>query len=166
MKVGSSIDIHRFEKGLDLILGGVKIEHEKGLVGHSDADCLLHAISEALIGAMGLGDLGQHFPDTDPSLKGIDSKEILSMVNELLAENNYEVSNIDSLILCERPKIAPYKEQMRANIAKILEIDLDQVNVKATRGEKLGFIGAEEGIVAQATVLIYKKQSKGERNEY
>jgi 2-C-methyl-D-erythritol 2,4-cyclodiphosphate synthase len=158
MRIGSSIDIHRLEKGLDLYLGGVKIDHTKGLVGHSDADCLLHAISEALIGAMGLGDLGMHFPDTDPDLKGIDSKVILAKVRDLLKKNGYMISNIDSLVLCERPKLAPHKEQMKQNIASILQIRENQVNVKATRGEKLGFIGAEEGIVAEATVLIYKNQ--------
>jgi len=158
MRIGSSIDIHRLEEGLDLYLGGVKIEHTKGLVGHSDADCLLHAVSEALIGAMGLGDLGMHFPDTDPDLKGIDSKVILSKVGALLVKNDYTISNIDSLVLCEKPKLAPHKEQMKENIANILQISKNQVNVKATRGEKLGFIGAEEGIVAQATVLIYKNQ--------
>jgi 2-C-methyl-D-erythritol 2,4-cyclodiphosphate synthase len=157
MRIGSSTDIHRLEEGLDLYLGGVKIDHYKGLKGHSDADCLLHAISEALIGAMGLGDLGMHFPDTDPTLKGIDSKEILKKVKLLLEDNDYIIANIDSLVLCERPKLAPHKEQMKNHIAHILEIEPNQVNVKATRGEKLGFIGSEEGIVAQATVLIYKK---------
>jgi len=156
-RIGSSTDIHRLEEGYDLILGGVKIEHPKGLVGHSDADCLLHAVSEALIGAMGLGDLGMHFSDTDPSIKGIDSGKILEKVKEMLFENQYQIANIDSLVLCERPKLAPHKEQMKNNIAKILEISPTQVNVKATRGEKLGFIGKEEGIVAEATVLIYKK---------
>lgn len=155
-RIGSSTDIHRLEKGYNLVLGGVKIDHELGLVGHSDADCLLHAISEAIIGALGLGDLGMHFPDTDPELKGISSIEILRKVNTLLTDNNYAISNIDSLILCERPKLSPYKEEMKKNIAATLCIDANQVNVKATRGEKLGFIGSEEGIVAQATVLIYK----------
>ncbi|MBR0385523.1 MAG: 2-C-methyl-D-erythritol 2,4-cyclodiphosphate synthase [Erysipelotrichaceae bacterium] len=154
MRIGQSTDIHPLTEGRDLIIGGVHIPWEKGLNGHSDADVLLHAIIEALIGAMGLGDIGTHFPDNDGRYKGISSMKLLEKAAEMLKENHYQVVNIDSLILIERPKMKPYIAQMRQNIADTLGLEISQVNVKATTGEKMGFIGHEEGAVAQAVVLI------------
>ncbi len=155
-RIGQSTDIHRLETGRKLILGGVEIEHEKGLLGHSDADCLLHAISEAILGALALGDLGHHFPDTDPRYKGADSLVLLQEVVRMMSEHGYVIGNIDALILIERPKMAPHILKMRKNIASTCQCRLDQVSVKATRGEKLGFVGREEGVVAQAVVLLMK----------
>ena len=157
MRIGQSQDIHRLVEGRDLILGGVKIPFEKGLLGHSDADVLLHAIIEALIGALGLGDIGKHFPDNDPKYKDISSLKLLAHTKELLDENNYKVINIDSLVIIEKPKLAPYIEQMRNNIANTLDIDIKQINVKATCGEGLGFVGQGQGAIAQAVVLIDEK---------
>ena len=157
MRIGQSKDIHKLVEGRDLIIGGVKIPYEKGLLGHSDADVLLHAIIESLIGAMGLKDIGTHFPDTDPKYKGISSLILLDHTYDLLMENGYEVVNIDSLINIERPKMAPYIDQMRANIAEHLHIDESQVNVKATRGEGMGFVGRGEGAIAYSVCLIEKK---------
>ncbi len=154
MRIGQSTDIHPFKKGRDLVLGGVRIESEYGLDGHSDADVLLHAIIEALIGAMGLGDIGTHFPDTDERYKGISSLLLLDETAKMLRENGYEVVNVDSLVLTEKPKLKPYIMQMRSNIADHLGCDVSQINVKATTGEKIGFIGRGEGAVAQAVVLI------------
>ena len=154
MKIGQSKDIHQLVEGRKLILGGVEIEYEKGLLGHSDGDALSHAIAEALIGAMGLGDLGRHFPDNDESLRGISSLKILERVKELLKENHYEIINIDSLILIEKPKMAPYIDMMKNNIANALEIDINQINIKATRGEGLGFVGEGKGVEGHAIVLI------------
>jgi len=162
MRIGQSIDIHQLVEGRDLILGGVKIEHEKGLLGHSDADVLVHAIMESLIGAMGLGDLGRHFPDTDPQYKGISSMILLKKTYEMLEANGYEVGNIDATILAERPKMAPHIPLMRENIAKALHTSLDRINIKATRGEKLGFVGREEGITAMSVCLIEKKKGSVE----
>lgn len=157
MRIGQSQDIHRLVEGRDLIIGGVKIPYEKGLLGHSDADVLLHAIIEALIGAMGLKDIGTHFPDKDPKYKGISSLELLKYTKELLDENNYKVINIDSLIVIEEPKMAPHIDEMRKNIANILEVEIKDVNVKATCAESLGFVGNKEGALAQAVVLIDDK---------
>ena len=150
-RIGQSTDIHRLEKGRKLILGGVEIEHELGLLGHSDADCLLHAISEAILGALALGDLGSHFPDND-------SLMLLHEVVQMMKARQYAIGNIDALILIERPKMALHIEKMRGNIARACECSMDQVSVKATRGEKLGFIGHEEGAAAQAIVLLEKKE--------
>lgn len=157
-RIGQSTDIHRLEKGRKLILGGVEIEHELGLLGHSDADCLLHAISEAILGALALGDLGSHFPDNDPRYKDADSLMLLHEVVQMMKARQYAIGNIDALILIERPKMAPHIEKMRGNIARTCECSIDQVSVKATRGEKLGFIGHEEGAAAQAIVLLEKKE--------
>lgn len=157
MRIGQSQDIHRLVEGRDLIIGGVKIPYEKGLLGHSDADVLLHAIIEALIGAMGLKDIGTHFPDKDPKYKGISSLELLKKTKELLDENNYKVINIDSLIVIEEPKMAPHIDEMRKNIANILDVEIKDVNVKATCAEGLGFVGNKEGALAQAVVLIDDK---------
>lgn len=154
IRIGQSSDIHQLVEGRDLILGGVKIEHTKGLLGHSDADALLHAIAEAILGAVALGDLGKHFPDTDPKWKGADSMRILEGCNDLLHKKGYHVVNVDSLVMIERPKMAPHIQQMRENIANALHVDVDFVNVKATRGEKMGFVGREEGVLAQAVVLV------------
>lgn len=153
-KIGSSTDIHKLGYGETLILGGVKIDHDKGLIGHSDADVLTHSIIEALIGAMGLGDIGDHFSDTDNKYKGIDSLKLLQEVKSMLQNQGYEVVNIDSLLIMEAPKLKNLKREMEKNIASTLGISESQVNVKATTGEKLGFIGNQEGIAAQASVLI------------
>jgi len=158
MRIGQSKDIHRLVEGRDLIIGGVKIPYEKGLLGHSDADVLLHAVIESLIGAMGLKDIGTHFPDNDPAYKGISSLVLLDKTYEMLEENGYEVVNIDSLINIEKPKMAPYIDQMRKNIAKGLHCDISRINVKATRGEGMGFVGRGEGAIAYAVCLIDKKQ--------
>lgn len=157
MRIGQSTDIHAFIEGRPLILGGVTIEHPLGLLGHSDADVLLHAICEAIIGAMGLGDIGKHFPDTDPMYKGVSSMILLKKTWELMNEEGYQLVNLDSLILIEKPKIAPHIEKMKSNISSALRCDISQVNVKATRGEKLGFIGRQEGVMAQAIVLLERK---------
>ena len=154
MRIGQSKDIHRLVEGRDLIIGGVKIPYEKGLLGHSDADVLLHAIIESLIGAMGLKDIGTHFPDTDPKYKGISSLLLLDDTYKMLEENGYKIVNIDSLINIEKPKMAPHIDQMRANIAEHLHCDVSQINVKATRGEGLGFVGRGEGATAYAVCLI------------
>ncbi len=146
--------MHRLGEGLPLWLGGVQIRHTHGLIGHSDADVLLHAICDALLGAAALGDIGKHFPDTDPQYKGISSLKLLAHVGALLNEKGYTIGNIDSTIAAQRPKLAPYILQMRENIAHTLGIDVDRVSVKATTTEHLGFEGREEGISAQAIALI------------
>ena len=158
-RIGQSSDIHQLAEGRRLVLGGVEIEHTKGLVGHSNADALLHAIAEAVIGALGEGDLGKHFPDTDPQYKGISSLILLEQVTELMESKGYRIGNVDALIMIERPKMAPHIPSMRQNIAQALHCALDQVNVKATRGEKLGFVGREEGVLAQAIVLLEKTEA-------
>lgn len=157
MRIGQSQDVHRLVEGRDLIIGGVKIPYEKGLLGHSDADVLTHAIIESLIGAMGLKDIGTHFSDKDPKYEGISSLKLLSYTKEMLDENNYKVVNIDSLIMIEKPKMAPYLDQMKENIARCLEIDNSLVNIKATCFEKMGFVGSGEGAIAQAVCLIDDK---------
>lgn len=154
MRIGQSSDIHQLVEGRDLIIGGVNIPHEKGLLGHSDADVLVHAIIESLIGAMGLKDIGTHFPDNDPKYKGISSLLLLDETYKLLNENGYKIINIDSLILIERPKMADHIEKMKENIANHLHIKTSQINIKATRGEGLGFVGEEKGVMAQAVCLI------------
>ena len=158
-RIGQSSDIHQLAEGRRLILGGVEIEHTKGLVGHSDADALLHAVAEAVIGALGEGDLGKHFPDTDPQYKGISSLILLEHVTRLMEAKGFRIGNVDALIMIERPKMAPHISAMRKNIAAALHWGEDQVNVKATRGEKLGFVGREEGVLAQAVVLLEKMEA-------
>ena len=155
-RIGQSIDIHQLVEGRDLYIGGVKIDHDKGLLGHSDADVLLHAIIESIIGALGLGDIGKHFPDTDPQYKGISSMVLLEHCYQLMDKEGYEINNLDS-IMCEAPKMAPHIQKMRENVASKLHCDISQINIKATRGEKLGFVGRQEGMVAQAVVLLRKK---------
>lgn len=156
MRVGMGYDVHKLVEGRDLILGGVKIPYEKGLLGHSDADVLVHAIMDALLGAAALGDIGKHFPDTDERYKGISSMELLGHVVKLLDEHLYVIENIDATIIAQRPKMAPHIQKMRENIAEILRIDVDQINVKATTEEGLGFTGAGDGISSQAICLIEK----------
>lgn len=154
MRIGHGFDVHRLIEGRPLLLGGVKIPYEKGLDGHSDADVLLHAISDALLGAAALGDIGRHFPDTDPSYKNADSGILLGQVLELLRQNHFDCENVDATIIAQKPKMAPYIEEIRQRIASILQVNMSQVNVKATTTEKLGFAGREEGIAAEAVVLI------------
>lgn len=154
MRIGMGYDVHRLVEGRDLIIGGVKIPYEKGLLGHSDADVLLHAIMDALLGAAALGDIGKHFPDTDPAYKGISSIKLLEKVGELLEENHVFIENIDATIIAQAPKMRPHIDTMRGNIAKALLIDVGQVNVKATTEEGLGFTGSGEGISSQAICLV------------
>lgn len=154
MRIGQSIDIHQLVEGRKLILGGVEIPYEKGLKGHSDADVLLHVIIESIIGALGEGDIGKHFPDTDDRYKGISSMILLEETYKLMNEKGYKIGNVDAIIMTEQPKMAPHIPTMRNNIAKALHCDVTQINVKATRGEKLGFVGRGEGIVSQAVCLL------------
>jgi 2-C-methyl-D-erythritol 2,4-cyclodiphosphate synthase len=157
-RIGFGIDFHQLEAGRDLWIGGVKIPHHKGSLGHSDADVLLHAICDALLGALALGDIGVHFPNTDPQYKNIDSKILLQKSFDKILEKNYEVVNVDSTICLEQPKIKPHAEQMRSIIAGILQLTLDDVSIKATTTETMGFAGREEGLVAYATVLLKKRK--------
>ncbi|GHU40544.1 2-C-methyl-D-erythritol 2,4-cyclodiphosphate synthase [Clostridia bacterium] len=154
MRIGTGYDVHRLTEGRDLILGGVKIDHPLGLLGHSDADVLLHAIMDALLGAAALGDIGKHFPDTDGAYAGISSLKLLLQVNQLLEEEGYYIENIDATIIAQKPKLRPYMEEMIHNIAEALEISKNQINVKATTEEGLGFSGREEGIAAQAVCIL------------
>ena len=154
MRIGMGYDVHKLVEDRKLILGGVEIPYEKGLLGHSDADVVVHAIMDALLGAAALGDIGKHFPDTDPKYKDISSIELLKYVGKLLDENNYRIGNIDATIICQRPKLAPYREQMIKNVADTLGIELDQVNIKATTEEGLGFTGEGLGISSQAIALL------------
>ena len=156
MRIGMGYDVHRLVEDRDLIIGGEKIEYEYGLLGHSDADVLLHAIMDALLGAAALGDIGTHFPDTDERYRGISSVRLLAYVDQLLEENGYSVGNIDATIIAQRPKMRPYIDQMRENIAKALGVETDQINVKATTEEGLGFTGTGEGISSQAICAIEK----------
>ena len=154
MRIGHGYDVHKLVEGRDLILGGVKIDYEKGLLGHSDADVLLHAVSDALLGAAGLGDIGRHFPDTDPQYKGADSLVLLQVVAQRVKEAGYRVSNIDVTMIAQKPKLKDYIPQMAQNIARAVKLDVSRVNVKATTEEKLGFTGRGEGIAARAVVLL------------
>lgn len=157
IRIGHGYDVHRFEKGRKCIIGGVDIPCELGLLGHSDADVLLHAVSDALLGAAALGDIGKHFPDTSPEFEGADSLVLFQKTVELLREQGYIVSNIDSTVVAQMPKLAPYIDEMRKNIASACGIDTDRISVKATTEEKLGFTGAKQGISAHAVCLIEKK---------
>ena len=154
MRVGMGYDVHKLVENRDLILGGVKIPYEKGLLGHSDADVLLHAIMDALLGAAALGDIGKHFPDNDDAYKGADSLKLLSHVGQLLEQEHYIIENIDATIIAQRPKMRPYIDTMRENIASTLGIEVSQVNVKATTEEGLGFTGSGEGISSQAICSV------------
>ena len=154
MRIGHGYDVHKLVEGRDLILGGVKIPYEKGLLGHSDADVLLHAVSDALLGAAALGDIGQHFPDTDPQYKGVDSLKLLACVMQKLHRAGYRVENVDVTMIAQRPKLMPYIPQMRENIANTLGVSLSQVNVKATTEELLGFTGDGSGMSCHAVCLL------------
>lgn len=155
MRIGMGYDVHKLVEGRDLILGGVNIPYEKGLLGHSDADVIIHAIMDALLGAAALGDIGKHFPDTDPKYKGISSILLLKEVGRLLNENEYSICNIDATIIAQAPKLRPYIDTMNANVASALNIDISKVNIKATTEEGLGFTGSGEGISAQAICLLH-----------
>ena len=155
-RIGSGVDFHQLVAGRELWIGGVKIPHTKGALGHSDADVLLHAICDALLGALGLGDIGVHFPDTDASLKNIDSKILLAKSYALIAAKGYKVVNIDSTLCLQEPKIKPHVPLMQQAIATILQVNTEDVSIKATTTEKMGFVGREEGLVAYATVLLSK----------
>lgn len=157
MRIGHGYDVHRLVEGRKLILGGVEIPHSLGLLGHSDADVLLHAVCDALLGAAALGDIGKHFPDSDPAYKGIDSTLLLKHCGNLLTEQGYSVGNIDATVIAQKPKLAPFIPAMREKIAACLGIDIRQVNVKATTEEHLGFSGREEGIASHAVALIIKQ---------
>ena len=156
MRIGIGYDVHRLVEGRSLILGGVEIPHSVGLLGHSDADVLIHAIMDGMLGALALGDIGKHFPDSDEKYKGISSVILLQHCQSLLTQNGYRIGNIDATVIAQAPKLSPFILQMRQTIAESLCVDLDQVNVKATTEEKLGFTGAELGISAQAVVLLEK----------
>ena len=154
MRIGLGYDVHKLVENRDLIIGGVKIPHEMGLLGHSDADVLLHAIIDSLLGASSLGDIGKHFPDTDERYRGISSLKLLKEVGNLLYKNGYSINNIDSTIIAQKPKMAPYITEMRHNISTALNIDIDKINVKATTEEGLGFTGSCEGISSQSICLL------------
>ena len=156
-RIGQSIDIHQLVSGRKLILGGVEINHELGLLGHSDADVLCHSIIESIIGALGLGDIGKYFSDTDERYRGISSLVLLEKTYEMMDERGYEISNLDAIILIEKPKMAPYIQKMKENISEVLKCDITNINIKETREEKLGFIGNEEGAVSQCVVMLKKK---------
>ena len=156
IRIGQSRDIHKLVEGRNLILGGVKIDYEKGLLGHSDADVLTHAIIEAIIGALAKKDIGTHFPDNDDQYKDISSLKLLDETYNMMINEGYHLVNLDSLILIEEPKMAPHIDEMRTNIARHLHADLSQINIKATRGEGLGFVGRKEGVMAECVVLIEK----------
>jgi 2-C-methyl-D-erythritol 2,4-cyclodiphosphate synthase len=157
MRIGFGFDVHQLVEGRDFWLGGIKIPADKGILGHSDADVLLHAICDAILGSLALGDIGKHFPDTDTTFKGIDSKILLSKVIELISNKGYKIGNIDTTVVCQQPKIMPYAYEMRNCIAQICNITVDDISIKATTNETMGFIGREEGIVAYAVVLLLKK---------
>ncbi|MFV0394974.1 MAG: 2-C-methyl-D-erythritol 2,4-cyclodiphosphate synthase [Coprobacillaceae bacterium] len=156
-RIGQSVDIHRLVVGRKLIIGGVTIPHDKGLLGHSDADVLTHAIIESIIGALGLGDIGTHFSDTDSKYEGIDSLFLLEETRKMMEDKGYEINNIDAIILIEKPKMAPHIYQMRENIRHSLGCSIEDVNIKATRGETLGYVGREEGVQAQSVVMLKKR---------
>lgn len=155
-RIGQGFDVHAFAEGRPLIIGGITIPHEKGLLGHSDADVLLHAVTDAALGAIGEGDIGRHFPDTDPEFKNADSAKLLAYIWKMVEDKGYSLGNVDCTIMAQRPKLAPYIEQMRKCIAELLHAEPSQVNVKATTTEKLGFTGREEGIASMATILLIK----------
>lgn len=156
LRIGNGYDVHKLVEGRTLILGGVEIPHTKGVLGHSDGDVLIHAIMDAMLGALALGDIGQHFPDTDMKYENIDSTILLTRVKELIAKRGYRVINLDSIIVLQKPKVKPYIEAMRKRVAEILEIDIEQVSVKATTEEKLGFTGDESGVKSYCVVLLEK----------
>jgi 2-C-methyl-D-erythritol 2,4-cyclodiphosphate synthase len=158
MRIGFGYDVHQLVEGREFWLGGIKIEHSKGSLGHSDADVLIHAICDAMLGALAMGDIGTHFPDNNPAYKGIDSKILLAKTMDIIRSKGYSISNIDSTIALQQPKVMPYILQMRKTLAAILETDVDQISVKATTTEKLGFEGREEGVSAYAVVLLTRSR--------
>ncbi|GGG28998.1 2-C-methyl-D-erythritol 2,4-cyclodiphosphate synthase [Lysinibacillus alkalisoli] len=155
-RIGQGFDVHEFAEGRPLIIGGITIPHEKGLIGHSDADVLLHTVTDAALGAIGEGDIGRHFPDTDPEFKDADSAKLLSYIWRIVEERGYKLGNIDCTIMAQQPKMAPHIHAMRTRIAELLHAEPSQVNVKATTTEKLGFVGRQEGIATMATILLIK----------
>ncbi|MDQ0190381.1 2-C-methyl-D-erythritol 2,4-cyclodiphosphate synthase [Alicyclobacillus cycloheptanicus] len=161
MRVGLGFDVHRFAAGRKLVLGGVAIDSDLGLEGHSDADVVLHALMDALLGALALGDIGMHFPNSDPAYRGADSKELTRRVVAMVQEAGYEVGNADVMVLAETPKIAPYVADMRASMAQLLGCETGQVSVKATTMERMGFVGRKEGVAAQAVVLLQPRKEDG-----
>lgn len=158
-RIGNGYDVHQFAEGRKLFLGGIEIPSEKGLLGHSDADVLLHAICDALLGALALGDIGRHFPDNDPAYKNIDSKMLLEKVYELVNKEGYEINNLDAVIIMENPKLSGYIPPMRKKIAQILNCEGELISIKATTSEKIGFIGREEGAAAFSTILLIQKET-------
>ncbi|NDL67999.1 2-C-methyl-D-erythritol 2,4-cyclodiphosphate synthase [Anaerotalea alkaliphila] len=158
MRIGSGYDVHRLVEGRDLVLGGVRIPHPKGLLGHSDADVVVHAVMDALLGAMGLGDIGKHFPDTDPAYEGASSLRLLAKVAELMESQGFMLGNLDATIIAQAPKLLPHMDSMRTNIAAAMDVDRNRINLKATTEEGLGFTGRQEGISAQAVCLIERKE--------
>jgi 2-C-methyl-D-erythritol 2,4-cyclodiphosphate synthase len=156
-RVGQGFDVHEFAEGRPLIIGGIEVPSDKGLLGHSDADVLLHTVTDAALGAIGEGDIGHHFPDTDPEWEGADSAKLLAYIWDKVEAKGYTLGNVDCTIMAQAPKMAPYIDQMRARIAELLHADVTQVNVKATTTEKLGFVGRKEGIAAMATILLIKQ---------
>ncbi|MCB4304800.1 2-C-methyl-D-erythritol 2,4-cyclodiphosphate synthase [Clostridioides difficile] len=154
MRIGLGYDVHKLTEDRNLIIGGVEIPHDKGLLGHSDADVLIHAIMDSILGALALGDIGKHFPDTDEEYKGADSMKLLEHVYNLITSKGYKIGNIDSTIIAQSPKMAPYIESMRSNISKVLNTDIDNINIKATTEEGLGFTGAKQGIASQSICLL------------
>lgn len=158
IRIGQGYDVHQLVEGRPLILGGIEIPHDKGLLGHSDADVLLHTITDAALGAIGGGDIGKHFPDTDPEFKDADSRKLMTHIWKYVKEQGYELGNVDCTVIAQKPKLAPYIEQLRESIAGLLEADVSQVNVKATTNEKLGYLGREEGIAALAVILLVERK--------
>lgn len=156
IRIGYGYDVHQLVSGRKLILGGIEIPHHKGLSGHSDADALLHAISDALLGALALGDIGKHFPDTDPQYKGADSKELLRLCYQKVREKGYVLGNLDATVIAEKPKLMPHINSMRNSISEILKCSIEDISIKATTSEKMGFVGQEKGMAVHAVVLIYK----------
>ena len=154
MRIGLGYDVHKLTEDRKLIIGGVEIPHDKGMLGHSDADVLIHAIMDSILGALALGDIGKHFPDTDEEYKGADSMKLLEHVYNLITSKGYKIGNIDSTIIAQSPKMAPYIESMRSNISKVLNTDIDNINIKATTEEGLGFTGAKQGIASQSICLL------------
>ena len=157
MRIGQGFDVHEFADNRPLIIGGITIPYERGLIGHSDADVLLHTVTDAALGAIGEGDIGRHFPDTDPDFKDADSAKLLEHIWKIVDARGYKLGNIDCTIIAQKPKMAPHIETIRARVAELLQADVSQVNVKATTTEKLGFTGREEGIASMATILLVKK---------
>ncbi|WP_291259438.1 2-C-methyl-D-erythritol 2,4-cyclodiphosphate synthase [Fusobacterium sp.] len=157
LRIGNGYDVHKLVEGRRLVLGGVEIPHTRGVLGHSDGDVLIHAIMDAMLGALALGDIGQHFPDTDMKYENIDSTILLKKVKEVIADRGYRVINLDSIIVLQKPKVKPYIEAMRERVAEVLELDIEQVSVKATTEEKLGFTGDESGVKSYCVVLLEKK---------